>query len=140
MSQPLNLAVRSYLLRKNLVAIPFELLGAAAALIATTELKLALLYFFAGSMAGGVIGKRVAQVSSLLDNFTAKEIKDFQISRPMLTGLLLFLVPCVVAFVTWRAGLAQNQIVGWAGIAWSIAQLAYRYFAFVKERSEVVNA
>jgi hypothetical protein len=140
MSEPLNLAVRRYLLRKNLISLPFELLGAAAALVATNELAMSLLYYGAGFLLGGSIGRRIAQASSLLDTFTAKEIKDFQISQPLLTNLLLLAVPSVIAVATWRTGFAPNQIVGWAGVGLSAALLAYRYLAFVKERIEAVNA
>ena len=76
----------------------------------------------------------------MLDSFTAKEIKDFQISQPLLTNFLLLLVPCVIAIAMWRAGFDPNQVVGWAGIGLSATLLVYRYLAFAKERSEALNA
>ncbi|WP_294120241.1 hypothetical protein [Sphingomonas sp.] len=134
MSQPLNLAVRRYLLRKNLISLPFELLGAVAALVAAKELSVALLYYCASFLAGSSMGRRVASASSLLNDFTAKEIKDFQISQPLLTNVFLLAVPSAVAVATWRAGLASNQIVRWTGVGLSAALLAYRYFALANER------
>ncbi|GAA4719872.1 hypothetical protein H9L13_08785 [Sphingomonas lutea] len=137
---PLKIALRAYFLRKNLAALPFELVGAAAAYWLAADLITALLYLMLGDLVGDQIGRRIAQARGDLDHLTGNEIRKFQIPKRWIGGLGLLLVPLIVALITYRSGLPPHEIAAIAGVSWSISTLAYRYFALRREKLEVANA
>ena len=137
--RPSALAMRAFLLRKNLASLPFELGGALVAFFITKNVPMALIALLLGDLIGDQIGRRIAHGSGILNSYTVKQIRTFRDHRRAATWLIS-IVPVAVFAAAMVVGIAANQSLAVAGVTWSLAVLAYRYWSHIEARRGLAHA